>query len=82
MAIHARAVTFRRLPMAMPDEPIRRCTFRRVTAVKSGRGDAPQYDVACLFPDRTRPMPLGDLESAHTICNSCVAQGTFRPDAD
>lgn len=82
MAIHVRAVSFNQLPMAMPDEPIRRCTFRRVSAVKSGRGGALVYEVACLFPDRERPVPLGDLDSARATCNSCVAQGTFRPDSD
>ena len=68
--------------MAMPEGPIRRCTFRRVSAVQSRRSGTPVYDVACMFPDRTRPLPLGDLESARPICNSCVAQGTFRPDSD
>jgi len=61
---------------------MRRCTFRRVTAVQANRSAKPIYDVACMFPDRTRPLPLGDLESAQPICNSCVALGTFRPDED
>ncbi|HZI45223.1 MAG TPA: hypothetical protein VFD53_08390 [Ilumatobacter sp.] len=53
-----------------------------MTAVQANRSAKPIYDVACMFPDRTRPLPLGDLESAQPICNSCVALGTFRPDED
>ena len=40
------------------------------------------FDVECLYPDRRVPIPLGDLESALPICNSCVAPHTFRPDED
>jgi hypothetical protein len=80
-------------PMALPEpivapiaEPylaaprIKRCTFRRVTAVERRRERT--YDVDCLFPDRSLPMPLGDLESAMPICNSCTAAGIFRADED
>ena len=59
---------------------IRRCTFRRLIAVE--RRPAPVYDVECLFPDRSVPIPLGDLESARPICNSCTARPVFRPDED
>jgi hypothetical protein len=59
---------------------IRRCTFRRVTAVE--RRQAGTYDVDCLFPDRALPMPLGDMESAVLICNDCTASGIFRADED
>ena len=59
---------------------IRRCTFRRVTAV-DGRSDR-AYDVDCLFPDRSLSMPLGDMESAMPICNACTATGIFRADED
>ena len=40
------------------------------------------YDVECLFPDRKIQIPLGDLESAMPICNSCTAPHIFRPDED
>ncbi|HYM82949.1 MAG TPA: hypothetical protein VEY67_02205 [Candidatus Dormibacteraeota bacterium] len=59
---------------------IRRCTFRRLTEIEVA-GDR-VYDVACLYPDRRRPIPLGDLESATPICNSCTAAHIFRPDED
>jgi hypothetical protein len=59
---------------------IKRCTFRRVTAVARQRQQT--YDVDCLFPDRALPMPLGDLESAQPICNACTAAGIFRADED
>jgi hypothetical protein len=59
---------------------IRRCTFRRLTQVDVA-GDR-IYDVACLYPERRRPIPLGDLESATPICNSCTASHIFRPDED
>jgi len=28
------------------------------------------------------PIPLGDLESAAPVCNSCSAPHIFRPDED
>jgi hypothetical protein len=59
---------------------IRRCTFRRVTAVERGRERSLAVD--CLYPDRALPMPLGDMESAMPICNACTATGVFRADED
>ena len=59
---------------------LRRCTFRRLSAVK--RSPLPVYDVACLYPDRAAPIPLGDLESARAICDDCQALRIFRPDED
>jgi hypothetical protein len=61
--------------------PLRRCTFRRVTTIAVPRA-LPMYDVACTFPDRRRAVPLGDIESARPICDSCTYQGIFRPDSD
>ena len=40
------------------------------------------YDVACTFPDRRKAVPLGDIESARPICESCTYQDIFRPDSD
>jgi hypothetical protein len=59
---------------------IRRCTFRRLIQVDV-TGER-VYEVECLFPDRKRPLPLGDLECATPICNACVAPHIFRPDED
>ena len=59
---------------------IKRCTFRRVTAIDRRRERT--YDVDCMFPDRTLPMPLGDKESAFAVCNACTAAGIFRADED
>ncbi len=59
---------------------IRRCTFRRLIAVDRAGGRV--YDVDCLFPDRTVPLPLGDLESAMPVCNACTALHIFRADED
>ena len=59
---------------------IRRCTFRRLIQLEIGRERA--TDVQCLYPDRRLPIPLGDLESAMPICNSCTAAHIFRPDED
>ncbi len=59
---------------------IKRCTFRRLTQVDLVADRV--YDVACLYPDRRRPIPLGDLDSATPICNSCTAAHIFRPDED
>ena len=76
------------LPIVEPDpeayrlapQRIKRCTFRRLIDVQV-EGER-VYDVECLFPDRKFPIPLGDLESATPICNSCIAPHTFRPDED
>lgn len=59
---------------------ITRCTFRRLIQVDTG----PQriYEVECLYPERRVPIPLGDLESAFPICNTCTAAHIFRPDED
>ena len=59
---------------------IKRCTFRRLIDVEAGHDRV--YDVECLFPDRKLPIPLGDLESATPICNTCTAPHIFRPDED
>jgi hypothetical protein len=58
---------------------IRRCTFRRVTPVDRS---IPVYDVECLYPSPTGPVPLGDLGTASRICDACTASGVFRPDED
>ena len=76
------------LPIVPPDpeayhlapQRIKRCTFRRLIQVDIGRERL--YDVECLLPDRRVPIPLGDLDSASPICNSCTAPHTFRPDED
>ena len=76
------------LPVVTPDpdayrlapQRIKRCTFRRLIEVQAGRERL--YDVECLLPDRRVPIPLGDLESAAPICNTCTAPHTFRPDED
>lgn len=62
---------------------LRRCTFRQVGVVLSARGSSlPTYEVACLYPDRERGLPLGDLASSRAICDACAATGIFRPDED
>jgi hypothetical protein len=76
------------LPVATPDSEayrlaphrIRRCTFRRIIHIESS--DERLYDVECLYPDRRVPVPLGDLDSATPICNTCTAAHIFRPDED
>ncbi len=74
------------LPPSDPDayrlapQRIKRCTFRRLIQVEAGANRL--YDVDCLLPDRRVPIPLGDLDSASPICNSCTAAHTFRPDED
>ena len=63
--------------------PLRRCTFRRVTMkAAAGSRALPMYDVACTFPDRRKAVPLGDIESARPVCESCTYQGIFRADSD
>jgi hypothetical protein len=80
MAI-ARAVTpIEPSPSGLAAQRIKRCTFRRLMQLEIGRERA--TDVQCLYPDRRLPIPLGDLESAMPICNSCTAAHIFRPDED
>lgn len=68
------------LPTTPPMGHIRRCTFRRLTLVE--RRPIAVYDAECLYPDRKAPIPLGDVESARPICDSCTALHIFRPDED
>jgi len=82
MAIMARPSTS--LPVRTTDEAptaLRRCTFRRIATIARPR-ELPLYEVACTFPDRSRGVPLGDVESARPICDSCTYQGIFRADSD
>jgi hypothetical protein len=59
---------------------IRRCTFRRLIQVEART--ARIYDVECLYPDRKVPIPIGDLDTAMTVCNACTAPHVFRADED
>lgn len=68
------------LPQTLAPQRLRRCTFRRISNL--GRSCDGQYVVECLYPNRRRPLPLGDLESATPICNACTAAHIFRPDED
>ncbi len=81
MALLERFITPSEVQIGVAPTHIRRCTFRRITAVPRKRS-LPIYDVACLYPDRETPIPLGDLETAKSICDSCQAEGVFRPDSD
>ena len=67
-------------PSGLAPQRIRRCTFRRLIQLEIAGERA--TDVQCLYPDRRLPIPLGDLESAMPICNSCTAAHIFRPDED
>jgi hypothetical protein len=62
------------------DERLRRCTYRRLIAVR--KSPAAIYEAECLYPDRVVPLPLGDLAAARPICAACTATGIFRPDED
>jgi hypothetical protein len=59
---------------------LRRCWYRRLTRVDAGRTSV--YDVECLLPKHLGSVPLGDLETARPVCNTCVAAGVFRPDEE
>ena len=75
-------------PLASPESDayhlaahrIKRCTFRRLIQVDGGVERT--YEVECLYPERHVPIPLGDLDSAMPICNTCTAAHIFRPDED
>jgi hypothetical protein len=67
---------------AAPTIHIRRCNWRRVTALPKGRRELQMYDVECMHPGYDAAMPLGDLVAAHTACAGCTLPGVFRPDED
>ena len=67
------------LPAIGPAQ-LRRCWYRRLTRVDAGRTTV--YDVECLLPKQLGSVPLGDLETARPVCNTCAAAGVFRPDED
>ena len=67
-------------PYRLAPHRIRRCTFRRLIQVEA-RGQR-VFDVECLYPDRKVPIPIGDLDTAMAVCNTCTAVHIFRPDED
>jgi hypothetical protein len=71
----------KQLPV-VSSEPLRRCTFRRITAQLATADKPAAYEVACMFPDRKRGVVLGDVERARPICAACTYQGIFRADSD
>ena len=71
----------KQLPV-VSSEPLRRCTFRRISTVEATAHEPARYEVACMFPDRKKPVPLGDVERARPVCASCTYQGIFRADSD
>ena len=62
---------------------LRRCTFRRIDHVSAlpGRSALTSYEVMCIY-GADEALPLGDLDAARSICDSCTAVGIFRPDED
>ncbi len=80
MALPLPAVAPEAAPQTLAPQRIRRCTYRRISSL--GRAGEDRYVVECLYPNRRRPLPLGDLESATPICNACTAAHIFRPDED
>lgn len=67
-------------PYRLAPHRIRRCTFRRLIQVDARLERI--YDVECLYPDRKVPIPIGDLDTAMSVCNGCTAAHIFRPDED
>lgn len=63
---------------------LRRCTFRRIDRVEAlpGRSATVDYEAMCLYGDQDKPLSLGDLAAAQTVCDTCRASGIFRPDED
>jgi hypothetical protein len=67
-------------PRSRDEAHLRRCWYRRMIHVTATPDDL--YAVECLYPTRQVSIPLGDLETARPVCNSCRAEGVFRPDAE
>ncbi|HWH37993.1 MAG TPA: hypothetical protein VNT28_09465 [Candidatus Limnocylindrales bacterium] len=68
--------------IVVPANHIRRCTWRRVTALPRSRRELQMYDVDCLHPGLDAVVPLGNLDSARQSCADCTLPGVFRPDED
>jgi hypothetical protein len=68
------------LPRPRADAHLRRCWYRRLIQVTVASVEV--YAVECLYPTRQVSIPLGDLETARPVCNSCRAEGVFRPDEE
>ncbi len=68
--------------VVQPASHIRRCTFRRVTALPHARRELPMYDVDCMHPTYESAVRLGDLPAAYSACAACALPGIFRPDED
>jgi hypothetical protein len=68
------------LPRPHHDAHLRRCWYRRLIQVTAAPAEV--YAVECLYPTRQMSIPLGDLETARPVCNSCRAEGVFRPDEE
>ncbi|MDP9293513.1 MAG: hypothetical protein M3O90_03665 [Actinomycetota bacterium] len=78
MALSATATAA--LPQSRDVAHLRRCWYRRLIHVTTTPDHV--YAVECLYPTRQVSVPLGDLETARPICNSCQAEGVFRPDEE
>ncbi|HVM29607.1 MAG TPA: hypothetical protein VM305_02380 [Candidatus Limnocylindrales bacterium] len=68
--------------VAVQTSHIRRCNYRRVTALPAGRRQLQMYDVDCMHPSYESPVALGRLEAARDTCATCTLPGVFRPDED
>jgi hypothetical protein len=68
--------------VAVQTAHIRRCTWRRVTALPRARRELQMYDVDCLHPTYDAAVPLGHLEAARDACADCILPGVFRADED
>jgi len=68
------------LPGPHDEAHLRRCWYRRMIHVAAARETV--YAVECLYPNREASIPLGDLEMARPVCNTCRADGVFRPDEE
>ena len=66
----------RRIPRA---GRIRRCSVRHVSIVP---GSSPSIQVDCLLGGVEHPLPLGTMDEARPICNSCTARSVWREDED
>jgi hypothetical protein len=74
------ASTTEALPRPRDEGHLRRCWYRRMIHVPAAPVDV--YAVGCLYTTRQVSIPLGDLETARPVCNSCRAEGVFRPDEE
>lgn len=80
MALPQRATDLSSAASPSDVQRTRRRTFRRLSRNSSGAEKS--YEVSCLYPNRSMPLPIGDLDTSLDLCATCTAGNILRSDED